>query len=104
MAKRLSREEKKDKAIVDLINQMFIFAGHAVTFDDIKDRKDAWYSEWTITIEQYEAWMAWGRKYLQKNFRYMNKTWATREMAMIGLNWGLKFDRMPTPEDFDKIN
>ena len=47
--------------------------------------------------------MVWGRKYLQKNLK-LNKAWAQREMAMVGLNWGLKFDRMPTPEDFDKIN
>jgi hypothetical protein len=103
MAKRLSREEKWQKAVVDIINEMFVFAGHAVTYDDIKDRKDAWYSEWTITIDQYEEWMVWGRKYLQKNLK-LNKAWAQREMAMVGLNWGLKFDRMPTPEDFDKIN
>ena len=29
--KRLSREEKREKAVVDLINQMFIIAGHDVT-------------------------------------------------------------------------
>jgi hypothetical protein len=33
--KRLTREQKKDKAIIDLINQMFIIAGHNVTYDDI---------------------------------------------------------------------
>ena len=33
--KRLSREEKRNKAVVDLINQMFIIAGHDVTYDDI---------------------------------------------------------------------
>ena len=29
--KRLSREESREKAVVDLINQMFIIAGHEVT-------------------------------------------------------------------------
>ncbi len=40
--KRLSREEKKEKAVIDLINQMFIIAGHDVTYDNIlgKDRNE----------------------------------------------------------------
>jgi hypothetical protein len=38
--KRLTREQKKDKAIIDLINQMFIIAGHDVTYDDILGVKD----------------------------------------------------------------
>jgi hypothetical protein len=33
--KRLTREQKRDKAVIDLINQMFIIAGHNVTYDDI---------------------------------------------------------------------
>ena len=54
--KRLSREEKRNKAVVDLINQMFIIAGHDVTYDDIKGRKDDWYTEWTMTTAQCEEW------------------------------------------------
>ncbi len=34
-SKRLSREQKQEKAVVDLINQMFIIAGHNVTYNDI---------------------------------------------------------------------
>jgi hypothetical protein len=90
MAKRLSREEKWDKAVVDLINQMFIIADHNVTYDDIKDRKDAWYTDWTMTVEQNEEWRLWGKKYLMKQLRlYANQ--AEREMGMISLMWGLKF-------------
>ncbi len=48
MAKRLSREEKWDKAVVDLINKMFEIAGHKVTYDDIKGRQDDWYAQWTM--------------------------------------------------------
>ncbi len=33
--KRLSREQKREQAVIDLINQMFIIAGHEVTYDDI---------------------------------------------------------------------
>jgi len=87
--KRLSREQKWDKAVVDLINEMFIIAGHEVTYDDIKDRKDAWYQEWTMTMQQYEDWKIWGKKYLMKNLR-LRATMAERDMAWVGLMWGLK--------------
>jgi hypothetical protein len=98
MAKRLSREEKWDKAVVDLINQMFIIAGHNVTYDDIKDRKDAWYTDWTMTVEQNEEWRLWGKKYLMKQLRlYANQ--AEREMGMISLMWGLKFSNW---EEYNK--
>jgi hypothetical protein len=40
MKKRLSREEKQQKAVVDLINQMFVIAGHNVTYDDILGVED----------------------------------------------------------------
>jgi hypothetical protein len=98
MAKRLSREEKWDKAVVDLINQMFIIAGHNVTYDDIKDRKDAWYTDWTMTVEQNEEWRLWGKKYLMKQLRlYANQ--AEREMGMVSLMWGLKFSNW---EEYNK--
>jgi len=89
MAKRLSREQKQEKAVVDLINQMFIMAGHEVTYDDIKDRKDNWFQEWTMTMQQYEDWKLWGKKYLMKALRLSAKR-AEREMMWVGLQWGLK--------------
>jgi len=87
--KRLSREQKWDKAVVDLINEMFIMAGHEVTYDDIKDRKDHWFWEWTMTMQQYEDWKVWGKKYIMKNLRLSAKA-AEREMMWVGLMWGLK--------------
>ena len=92
MAKRLSREEKITKCIVEILNEMFKIAGHNVTYDDIKDRKDAWYSEWTMTEGQYDEWQKWGIKHISKSLK-INKDWAQREMAMIGLNWGLTFKK-----------
>lgn len=92
MAKRLSREEKINKCIIEILNEMFKIAGHSVTYDDIKDRKDAWYSEWTMTEDQYKEWQQWGISHIRKSLR-LNKEWATREMAMIGLNWGLAFKK-----------
>jgi len=90
MAKRLTREQKEKQMVVDMINKMFEIAGHAVTFEDVKDRKDAWYSDWTMTEAQYDEWKAWGKKYLQTKLRMYAKM-AERQMAMIGLMWGLKF-------------
>jgi hypothetical protein len=90
MAKRLSRQEKREHVIINLINKMFEIAGHQVTFDDIKDRKDNWFQEWTMTIEQNDQWKEWGKKYLIKNLR-INAKLAEREMVWISLQWGLKF-------------
>ena len=77
--KRLTREQKREQAVVDLINQMFIIAGHDVTYDDIKDRKDDWYQQWKMTIEQADEWKQWGIKYLRENLK-INKKMAENEM------------------------
>jgi hypothetical protein len=90
MAKRLSYEEKKEQLLIDIINKMFEIAGHNVTFEDIKDRKDAWYSEWTINETKYDEWQKWGVKEIKKKMK-MTEDFAKRQMAMIGLNYGLKF-------------
>lgn len=91
MAKRLSYEEKKEKLLIDLINKMFEIAGHNVTFEDIKDRKDDWYNQWTMTEDQYNEWRKWGVKQIKKVTK-LNDVYAERQMGMVGLNWGLKFE------------
>ncbi len=88
--KRLTREQKREQAVVDLINQMFIIAGHNVTYDDIKDRKDNWFQEWTMTTAQSEEWKKWGADYLRKNLK-VNKALAEREMMWVNLQWGQKY-------------
>jgi len=90
MNKRLSKQEKKEQVIIDLVNKMFEIAGHTVTFEDIKYRKDNWFQEWTMTTEQNDQWKLWGKKYLIKNLR-MNAKKAENEMIWISLQWGLKF-------------
>jgi transcription initiation factor IIE alpha subunit len=89
MNKRLSKQEKKEKSVIDLVNMMFEIAGHTVTFEDIKDRKDNWFQEWTMTTEQNDQWKLWGKKYLIKNLR-MNAKIAEKEMMWASLQWGLK--------------
>ena len=90
MAKRLSRQEKIEKMVVDMIDEMFKIAGHNVTYGDVKDRKDDWFNEWTMTEAQYEEWKKWGKKYLMKKFNLYAKQ-AEKEMNWCGLMWGLKF-------------
>jgi hypothetical protein len=104
MAKRLTKQEKETQMVVDMINKMFEIAGHAVTYEDVKDRKDAWYSEWTMTEAQYDEWKAWGKKYLQTKLRMYAKM-AERQMEMIGLMWVLKFSDLKwTTNEQDKTN
>lgn len=90
MAKRLTLQERQNMFVEDAINKMFEIAGHSVTFNDIKDRKDDWYAQWTMTVEQNDIWKEWGISEIRKRFKY-NKSWAEREMGMISLMWGLKF-------------
>lgn len=87
--KRLTKEQKSERALIDIINQMFVIAGHNVTYDDIKGRKDNWFSEWTMTEAQNKEWKDWGVAYIRKVFK-TNKILAEKEMLWFNLQWGLK--------------
>ena len=97
--KRLTRDQKREKAVVDLINQMFIIAGYDVTYNDILG-KDKWFLEYLMTVEQSEEWKKWGIAYLRKNLK-MNKKLAEREMMWTNLQWGLKYSNW---EEYNKTN
>jgi hypothetical protein len=73
----------------DIIDQMFIIAGHQVGYDDIVDRKDDWYCQWTMTEDQRKEWIDWGVAYIRKKKRWP-KNLAEREMAYLDLYCGLK--------------
>ena len=88
MAKRLSREEKKEQAIIDLINEMLQIAGHNVTFKDIQNQEN-WFNQYEMTEEQRDEWKRWGKKYLMKKLG-MYAARAEKEMSWMGLMWGLK--------------
>lgn len=81
---------KEDKAVQDLINKMFEIASHEVTFDDIKGREDAWYTDWTMTVAQSNEWMEWGVQYLRKNLK-VKELAARKQMSWFMLSYGLKF-------------
>lgn len=97
--KRLTREQKQEKAIVDLINQMFVIAGHDVTYDDILGVED-WFRNYSMTIEQAEEFKEWGKKYLMKNLK-MSAKGAEREMMWFMLQWGLTYSNW---EDYNKLD
>jgi hypothetical protein len=92
--KRLTREQKKEKAIVDLINQMFVIAGHDVTYDDIV-YVDKWWQKYTMTFEQGEQLKQWGKQYLMRELK-MRAAYAEQEMRWFNVMWGLKYS------DFDE--
>ena len=89
MAKRLTKEQKREKAVVDLINQMFIIAGHDVTYNDVVG-VDNWFQKYTMTIEQSNEFKKWGKKYLMKELRETVKS-AEREMMWFNLQYGLTY-------------
>lgn len=86
----MKRQDKGERFLRDCINMMFAIAGHEVGYDDIKDRKDAWYLDWTMTPQQNKEWVEWGQKELKRIFKYPDKV-AQLQMGMISLNYGLKF-------------
>ena len=94
--KRLTREQKKEKAIVDLINQMFVIAGHDVTYDDIVG-VDKWFQNYTMTFEQGEDFTEWGKQYLMRELK-MRSAYAEQEMRWFNVMWGLRYS------DWDKSN
>jgi hypothetical protein len=84
---------RNNQIIVEaLINKMFEISGHSVTFTDVKDRKDDWYQEYTMTEQQCYEWLEWGTEYLRKALK-INKRMAEREMSSVNLNWGLKISQ-----------
>ena len=99
MTKRLNKEQKQEQAVIDLINQMFIIAGHQVTYNDILG-KENWFQEYTMTVEQAEEFKKWGKKYLMKNLQ-MRAYAAEKEMMWFNLQWGLTYSNW---EDYHKIN
>lgn len=92
--KRLTREQKKEKAIVDIINKMFEIAGHDVTYEDIRG-VDKWFQQYTMTFEQGEELKEWGKQYLMRELK-MRAVYAEKEMRWFNVMWGLKYS------DFDE--
>jgi hypothetical protein len=93
---RLTIEQRKEKAIIDILNKQFKIIGLEKTYWDVHN-VDKWYCQWTITNEQWNEWQDWGKRYLKRHFRNWSDNLCEREMQMIGLNWGFKFEESPEP-------
>lgn len=85
----MSREEKRHKVSVELINEMLKLGGHSITYEDLIDDTSEWYSRYTMTQEQNEAWTEWGIKLIKKKLKFNDKK-ARMEMAMFNLCYGLR--------------
>ena len=72
-----------------VINKMFELAGHPVTYNDIVDRKEEWYKEYTMTKDQQDQWVKWMTAYIKKN-KKLATHYAKTQAEMINLNYGLK--------------
>ena len=87
----MNKHEKDKWVAKQLIDEMFLIAGHPdVTYEDIIDRKDNWWMDWGMTLEQNEQWKQAGIKILQREYRWP-KYRAVKEMDMMSLLYGLKF-------------
>lgn len=82
------KEAKTGKVAEALINKMFEIAGHDVKYQDIVGRKDKWFHQWSMTLDQQKTWVKWGVDYMHKELR-MPKFLAEREMDMFNFNYGL---------------
>jgi hypothetical protein len=81
--------EKRKQAVIDLINLMFSISKHNVCYDDIVGRQDAWYNDYTMTLEQNHEWIEQGVKYLSKKLKITHVA-ARKEMLWVNWMWGLK--------------
>jgi hypothetical protein len=95
-----SKRLTDDEMVKDIINTMFIIAGHDVSYEDIKDRKDKWYEQWTMTPEQEEKWKEWMVTYLRKH-RKLTVRYAKTSASMYNLMWGLKVNRPELEQEND---
>jgi hypothetical protein len=75
-----------------IINKMFEIAGHDINYEQLLERKDDWYNQYTWTEEQCQEWKKFGNEFLTKKYK-MTKKGAQSQMAMFDLNYGLKIQK-----------
>lgn len=95
-------QTKKHENAVHLINKMFEFANLKLTYEDIKDRTDPWFSTYTMTQEQHDAWREYSVKYIKKECKVTMK-YAEVAFSWFNLAHGLKVERPKSPE-IDNVN
>lgn len=80
------KPNKREELILEMLNKQLAFVGKTV--EDVKDEPE-WFSNYSITEEQFKEWETFCMKILEKKFR-MTKARAKYEFAFMNLNWGLK--------------
>jgi hypothetical protein len=83
---------KEDKALKSCINKMFDIANCDLKYEDVLERKDDWYDQYTWTKEDQEEWYEWCVKEIKKDLR-CTKEKAKREAGWLLLNYGLKTEK-----------
>ena len=85
-----------------LINKMFEYAHIPQTYDDIKDRKDEWYREFTMTQEESDAFKDYAIRYLKRELKtgYYK---ADTEYQWFDLMWGLRISDKKSTTNFEDL-
>jgi hypothetical protein len=86
----MAKKKSPDEMAKILIDKMFEIAGHDVKYEDIVERKDNWFWDWTMTMEQRNQWVEWGVEVLQKNNKHRTRKQAEIDMSWVDMQWGLK--------------
>jgi hypothetical protein len=86
----MSKYNKKELIVIELINLMFKIAGYDVSFFDILEMGSKWNTDFSMTKEQEKLWMNEGEKLIAKKLKYITKESARKEMSWVNLMWGLK--------------
>ena len=91
-----------NKIVKHLINKMFEYAHIPQTYDDIKDRKDEWYQEYTMTQAQSNAFKDYAIRYLKRELKtgYYK---ADTEYQWFDLMWGLRISDKKTDTNFEDL-
>ena len=90
------------KIVKHLINKMFEYAHIPQTYDNIKDRKDEWYREFTMTQEVSNAFKDYAIRYLKRELKtgYYK---ADTEYQWFDLMWGLRISDKKTDTNFEDL-
>lgn len=90
------------KIVEHLINKMFEYAHIPQTYDDIKNRKDEWYREFTMTQEESNAFKDYAIRYLKRQLKtgYYK---ADTEYQWFDLMYGLRISDKKTDNSFEDL-
>jgi hypothetical protein len=65
-------------------------------------KTEQWYSKWTMTQEQHEQFKAYAIPVIKKVFK-CNKARAERTFAWFDLQFGLRIDNNPPPQQTEEL-